>query len=256
MRRALHFVYEELAHICGVLLALLAAVVGASDAEMPGALAGFAVGLFFGEVLGWIGVSLLVLLSGSRVTSDPASDEPATLTAESRGRRVIGRILRALLITGLIVFLHECYCLANLGALAINHNTGVFLTQGTSRGDSREFLKDGLRERRWKHDIIDARPIRWLLTEDVSALNHTNVEFIDLVNGKGWDKPGNVVEEKAEARLLAELWRSTHWGAQTIADITFNLYGNALCARTQEETLKYRAKGWVLRFLPERWFLH
>ena len=254
MRSMLYFLYEELSHVCGGVLAILGGVIGCIDAAVPGLITGALLGLLVGEIVGAIAISVLVLLFGTWATSDPILERGEKAVSESAGGRTRRYILRTVLIAVLLVLLHEGYWIANMADLTVNHNTGAYLTQATKRGDSRERLRDDLKERRWQLEIFAARPLKWLLEDEPAALNQANLEFIEVVNGKGIDKPGAGLRDTLQAKAIAALWRSDNVLAQAFTDQTLNAYGWGVIQLTRTEIEKYQSKGWVLRHMPAKWF--
>jgi hypothetical protein len=237
LRTLLLSLRDELSHVCGVGLAILGGTLGYGDAEIAGLIAGALLGLFVGEILGGIVTNLLVLAFGPKAASE---------------RR--GYVSRTVRIAIMVVLLHECFWLANMAAITVSYNTGAFLTQATARGDSRERLRDGLKERRWQHQVVAARPLTFLLVDEVEALNQANLELVDFANGQEIDRPGSAPRDILKTKVITALWGADHWASQPLTVDRLNACGDALCRMARDEMAACQARGWILGRLPTEWF--
>jgi hypothetical protein len=228
-------------------MACLGGIFACIDAGIEGLILGTLLGLFIGEIGGQIVKSVLMILIGSPATETSASVEKAPSRS---ARRFAGRyVLLPLLVTLLIAVLHEFYWLANLTATAINFNTGAYLTQATSRGDSRDFIQRQLAARRWQHELVAARPAKWFLTAELCAFNQTNLELIDFINGKGIRERDSGLKDNLRKELLTKLWRTDHWMTRTTTDVALNAYGDGVCCAMKQNMGKFQRRSWLLRHL-------
>ena len=254
MRNCLDSLCDKLPHLSGAWFATLGGLLGCIDAGIPSLIACAILGLFFGEIVGYIAVNLIVLLFGPKATTDQTHEGADNTHTETVVQCLSRYLSRTLGIVVLAVLLHECYWFVNMGLVTVNHNTGAYLTRATSRGDSRQRIRDDLKERRWQHDIFSARPLKWLIQAEAEALNQANLEFIEVINGKGIEKPRSGLKDTLKAKAIAALWRSDYSLVHMVTDPVLNAYGAALCELTTEQLEKYQSKGWVLRHLPKAWF--
>ena len=254
MRKILNFLYNLLPLICGGLFMLLCAALGGMDAEGPGIGVGGLLGLLFGTVVSFIATNFLVLLFGKNATvvPTPESEEDAyTETPAQCGRRYV---FRTLVIVALVVVLHECYWFANMWMATTNYNAGAYMASAPSHDYSRERLRDDLEAQRWRHEILSARPLKWLFRREAEALNQANLELIDVVTGKIIEKLGSSPNDTPAVEALVALWRSDYRFGQAVTDRALNIYGTAVCNLTSEQLARRQSKGWVLRYLPKAWF--
>ena len=253
MRKVLNFLYNLLPLICGGLLMLGGAIVGGIDAEGPGIGVGGLLGLFVGTVVSFIATNFLVLSLGKNATVVPATeteDDAYTETAPQRTRRYV---FRTLAIVALVVVLHECYWFANMWMATTNHNTGVYMTGATSHDYSRERLRDDLEAQRWRHEVLSARPLKWLSSRQAQAVNKANLELIDVVTGKRMEKLGSSLKDTPAVEALVAIWRSDHRFGHAVTNRTLSIYGTAVCNLTSEQLTEHHSRGWVLRYLPMAW---
>jgi hypothetical protein len=254
MRKILNFLYNMLPLICGGLLMLIGAVLGGIDAWGPGMGAGGLIGLLFGTVVSFIVTNSLVLLFGKNATVVPTrgnSDEAYAETLLQRGRRCV---FRTLLIVALVVALHDCYWFAHMWMATSNHNAGAYMTSAIAHDYSREQLQDDLKAHRWRHDVLAARPLKWLFGAEAQALNQANQELIDVVTGKRMENLGSNLNDMPAVEALAERWRSSYWFGHAVTDRALSIYGTDVCNFTAEKLPGHQSRGWVLRYLPAAWF--
>lgn len=244
--------HQKLSHLCGGILAALSGFVGYTDASLAGMVVGIVLGLGLGEALGLTCASVILLFRRQLTETLPSDDEcsPPPTSAE-RTRRFL---LPLVLFAAWVVLWHEGPVLVNLAALSVNHDAGARLTQATARGDSRERLREELKGRQWQHEIFTARPLRWWLGDEVTALNQANLALSNVLNGRGILKPGEGWKETLTAKALVALWRSDHWAAQAVTDRSLNALGAMICERSRDEIDKLRVTSWGFRHLPKKWF--
>ena len=254
MRKVLNFLYNLLPLICGGLFMLFGAVVGGLDAGGPGIGVGGILGLLFGTVASFIVTNFLVLLFGKNATVVPTPESAGdayTETPAQRGRRYV---VRTLVIVALVVLLHDCYWFANMWTATTNHNTGAYMTAATAHNYSRERLREDLEEQRWRHEVLSARPLKWLFESEAEALNQANLELIDFVTGKRMEKLDLGLNDMPAVEALAALWQSGYWFRPAVTDRSLNIYGTIVSNETAEQATRHQSKGWVLRYLPTALF--
>jgi len=253
MRKVLNFLYNLLPLICGGLLMLLGAAVGGMDAEGPGIGVGGLLGLFFGAVVSFIAINFIVLLFGKNATVVPTPETEDDAYAETPAQRARRYVLRPLVIVALVVVLHECYWFANMWMATTNHNTGVYMTSAIANDYTREQLQEDLEAQRWRHEVLSARPLKWLVGGEAQAVNQANLELIDVVTGKRLEKLGSGLKDTPAVKSLVAIWRSDYRSGHAVTNRTLSIYGTVVCNLTGEQLVSHQSRGWVLRYLPMAW---
>ena len=262
IQKDLNFLYKLLPLICGGLLMLGGANDGGIDAEGPGIGVGGLIGLLFGAVASFIVTNFLVLLFGRNATVVPTPENAGDAYtegeddayAETPAQRVRRYVFRTLAIVALVAVLHECYWFANMWMATTNHNTGVYMTGAIANDYPREDLQEDLEAQRWRHEILSARPLKWLFGAEAGALNRANLELIDVVTGRRIEKFRSSLEDTPAAQSLVAIWRSDHRFGVAVTNRTLSIYGTALCNLTSEQVAGHKSRGWILRYLPNAWF--
>jgi hypothetical protein len=188
----------------GVTGLILGGIFGAIDLEFLGAVVGGAVGGFAGALVGE-GLDLLI----------------SPLFGTREDNRVGRWILRILGLVFLVVFCHELYWMVNFVSLAATHNIGARLTQMVGR-DSPEAVRDTLKEKRWQVAVYVARPLRWLVRDDIHSSARTAEDLID-----------NVAAERRKV------------------DSTLHTRGEGIAAEAKGLLDKYIPQTWLLHYLPK-----
>ncbi|MDP6542909.1 MAG: hypothetical protein QGH60_02895 [Phycisphaerae bacterium] len=254
MRKILNFLYNLLPLICGGLFMLLGAVLGGIDAGGPGIGVGGILGLLLGTVASFVVTNLLVLLFGKNATVVPSPDSEGDAYAETIPQRARRYVFRTLAIVALVAVLHESYWFAKMWMATSNYNAGAYMTRVPSHDYPRDRLQDDLEGQRWRHEVLSARPLKWIFAPEALTLNQSNLELIDIVTEKAFDKPPAPLEDIPAVTELTALWRYDYTLGHAVSDRSLNIYGTALCKLTAEQLGGHQSRGWVLRYLPSAWF--
>jgi hypothetical protein len=136
----------------------------------------------------------------------------------------------------------------------VNYNAGAYMTRAAAQNYSRSQLQRDLQDHRWRHDVLAARPLKWMFADEAEILNQANREIINVVTDKTIVKPGMRLKDMPTTVELADLWRSGYWFAPSVTDRSLSNYGMAVCSATAGKLEKHQSRGLILRFLPKAWF--
>ncbi len=237
------------------LLGLGSAAIGAIDADIPGFVAGALIGSLAGFLLGHLLKALVVAIIAIRDNRDGPLEGQESQSGIRKWCFVRWCQFFVLLVLQ-FVMCHEFYWFGNMLATSVSHDTGALLTRSTARKDSREFLRDKLRERRWRHAVVSARPARWVLRNRTLAVNEMTLEFLDSFAGKGKLSRDAFWIDGLKDEALTAIWRSDSWLARQFTDRALNRYGWAVVGLAREDMGRYRDRGWIIRFvLANFWFM-
>jgi hypothetical protein len=250
MRKLLSFFYHMLPVACGGVMTIAFGVMGWTDAGNPGAAAGAVLGLIVGAVVGFLAANILALLFGRMATGDPKAQHAAN--AEPRPVRAF--ICRAIVIAALLTILHDGYWFAHIWMAEVNFNAGAYMTRSAQQKYSRGDLKTDLDAHAWRHEILAARPLKWMFKDEAEVVNQANREVIAVATSTTLAKPGARVKDMPTAERIAIHWGSSNWFEPQVTDRAFSNFGTAVCAATLPVIDKHQAKGLILRFLPKTWF--
>jgi len=250
MRKLLSFLYHMLPVVCGGVLMIVFGIIGWTDAGNPGAGAGAVLGLSLGTVFGFLAANILALLFGGVATGDPNAQNAANAPSRSVG----GFIYRAIVIAAMLVVLHESYWFGNMWTATVNYNTGAYMTRSAAQNYTQQDLQTDLQSQGWRHDVLAARPLKWLYEDEARTLNQANREVIAVVTSSIIAEPGSRLREIPATGKLAMLWGSSNWFEPEITDRALSNYGTAVCAATVNAIEKHQSRGLILRFLPRSWF--
>ncbi len=252
MREFISFLYHMLPLICGIVFLTLGCVLGGMDAGNTGLGVGALLGLLSGVVVGFIATNILVLLFGRIATDDPTSSGVAAReTLSRRGRRFAFRLLA---IAALVTVVHESYWFGNMWMATVNHNAEAYMTRAASHDYSPKRLKEDLRAQRWRHDVLSARPLKWLFDADAEMVNQANREIIEVITRDRIEKADSRLKDIPTTRKLAIFWGSSDWFVNDVEERSLSIYGTAVCSWTAGKLEKHQSKGFVLRYLPKAWF--
>lgn len=118
----------------------------------------------------------------------------------------------------------------NLLALAAVHDLGARITQVTSQDGSRAELRDKLQSSRVELSITRARPVRWVLHDEVVELQDMAQGVLDVVDGKRSEvaKP-MTLKERALLGAGRLLLHNDSKLARRLTDPVLHGLGVALC---------------------------
>lgn len=244
----LHLVWPSIA-----LLTMAGASIGLVDAGFLGLGIGAFCGVWAGLIVGVFLKFLMVCVIGFRTDQrgQPHADKPQVSERLVRG---VGWTLFLLWCALMVVICHEVYWLTNGACLYSECSMGYQIRKSTSRGDSREFLLDTLREKRWRLEAFSACPLRWLLQDEVLASNQMTLELCDIVRGKA---PTVASPQTWGGRLKNEavrrLWQSNDRKAKFVTDKMLNVAGSAIERDGVEQWKNCIQRTWIIKYCPEEW---
>ncbi len=250
MRKLLSFLYHMLPVACGGVMTLAFGVLGWIDAGNPGAAVGAILGLVIGAVVGFLAANIIALIFGRMATGDPNAQHAANARSNPAG----AFIYRAIAIAVLLVAIHDGYWFARMWMAEVNFNAGAYMTRAAAQNYTRGDLKTDLDAHAWRHDVLAARPLKWMFKDEPEVINQANREVIAVATSTIIAKPGSRVKDMPTAERIAIHWGSSNWFEPQVTDRALSNYGTAVCAATLPQIDKHQARGLILRFLPKEWF--